>query len=115
MSGASLNDGYKSTGAVALVCAGIASAFALAACCALPVLFGSAALVLAPLAIASEPHTQLLTAISPASLIGSVAVVAASSRRCVPGSVCSRPAFRWGVIAAAVVGAALLALSKVYA
>lgn len=110
-----MNDGLKSTGAIVLVSGGIASAFSLATCCALPVLLGSATIVFAPIAVASEPHGQLLTAISAVGLVSSVGVASRTSRRCEPGSVCARPWFKWSIIAAASLGAVLLVLSKVYA
>lgn len=110
-----MNDGLKSSGAVALVAGGIASAFALAACCAFPILLGSAAMGLAPIASAAEPHATLLTAISVVGLIGSSAVAARAPKHCEPGSMCARPWFRWSIIVAAVIGAILLVLSKIYA
>lgn len=110
-----MNDGFKSTGAIALVTGGIASAFALATCCALPFLFGSAALVFAPIALASEPHNQLLTAIAAVGLLGSVGVTARAPKHCQPNAVCARPWFRWSIIIAALVGLVLLVLAKVYA
>jgi mercuric ion transport protein len=110
-----MNDGIKSIGAIALVGSGIASAFALATCCAFPILFGSAAVAFAPIAVATEPHSQLLTAISAIGLIGSVGVAARAPRRCNPNTVCARPWFRWSIIAAAVLGAVLLVGAKYYA
>jgi len=110
-----MNDGLKSTGAVALVAGGIAAAFALATCCALPVLLGSAALVFAPIAVASEAHSQALTAISAIGLAGSVGMAARAPRHCEPGAVCARPWFRWGVVVAASAGLVLLVLAKAYA
>jgi len=110
-----MKDGIASTGAVALVAGGIASAFALATCCAFPILFGSAAFALAPIALATEPHSQLLTAISAIGLVGSVGVAAGASRRCKPNAVCARPWFRFSIIAAALLGAVLLVAAKYYA
>lgn len=110
-----MNDGLKSTGAIALVAGGIASAFALATCCALPVLFGSAALTFAPLALATEPHSQLLTAVSAVGLVGSVGVAARAPRYCRPNAVCGRLWFRWSIIVAAALGAVLLVVAKAYA
>ena len=110
-----MNDSLKSTGAVALVVGGVASAFALATCCALPFFFGSAALVFAPIAIASEPHSQLLTALSAVGLVGSVAVAARAPNSCRKNAVCARPWFRWSIVTAAVAGLALLLLAKLYA
>lgn len=110
-----MNDGLKSAGAIALLAGGVASAFALATCCAIPFFFGSAALVFAPIAVASEPHNQLLTAISAVGLVGSVGVAARAPKHCEPNSVCARPGFRWSIFAAALIGFILLVLAKAYA
>lgn len=110
-----MNDSLKSTGAVALAAGGIVSAFALATCCALPILFGSAALVFAPVAIVSEPHTGLLTATAAIGLLGSVAVAATAPKYCRAGSVCARPWFRRAIAATALAGLVLLVLAKLYA
>ena len=110
-----MNDSLKSTGAVALVTGGVASAFALATCCAIPFFFGSAALVFAPIALESEPHSQLLTALSAIGLLGSVGLAAPAPRHCNPDAVCARPWFRWSIFAAALIGLVLLVLAKVYA
>lgn len=110
-----MNDGIKSTGAVAMVVGGIASAFALATCCAFPILFGSAALAFAPIAVATEPHSELLTAISAISLVGSVGVATRAPSRCKPNAVCARPWFRSSIIVAAVLGAGLLIVARYYA
>ena len=110
-----MNDSLKSTGAVVLVTGGIASAFALATCCAIPFFFGSAALVFAPIAMASEPHSQLLTAISVVGLLGSVGVAARAPKHCEASALCARPGFRWSIFGAALIGLVLLVLGKVYA
>ena len=113
-----MNDGAKSTGAVALVTGGIASAFGLAACCAIPYFLAGVGLGsawLAPIVSASQPHSGILTAFSCLALAGSVALVWQASRRCEPGSLCARPTFRSTVTGAAVVGFVLLVLSKFYA
>ena len=110
-----MNDSLKSTGAVALVATGIASAFALATCCAFPIVFGSAALVFAPIAIASEPHSQLLTAISAIGLVGSFGVAARAPKYCKPDALCARHSFRRGIVVASVLGAILLIVAKYYA
>jgi mercuric ion transport protein len=110
-----MNDSLKSTGAVALVAGGMSSAFALATCCAIPFFFGSAALVFAPVAVASEPHSQLLTAFSLVGLVGSAGVAARAPKHCNPGAMCARPWFRWSILIAAAIGLALLVLANVYA
>lgn len=110
-----MNDKLKSSSAVVLVTGGIASAFALATCCALPFFLGSAALVFAPIALASEPHGQLLTAISAVGLVGSVGVAALAPKYCKADAICARPWFRLSIFAAALVGLVLLVLAKTYA
>ena len=114
-----MNDRGKSTGAVALATSGIASAFGLAACCAIPFLLAGlgirAAGWLAPIVSASQPHATILTVFSVAALVGSVVIVWRARNNCQPGSLCARPTFRWVVTGAAAIGATLLVLSKIYA
>lgn len=110
-----MNDSLKSTGAIALVAGGVASAFALATCCALPFLFGSAALVFTPIAIAAESHNNLLTAISAVGLFGSVGLAARSPKHCEARTVRARTWFRWAILITALIGLVLLVLAKVYA
>ena len=108
----------KSGGAIALVASGIAASAALAACCAFPVLLAGAGLSaywLQPVAAFAEPHSFILNALAVLALIGSVALVIRAGRTCEPGDLCARPLFRWSIIAAALLGAVLLVLSKVYA
>ena len=110
-----MNDSLRSTSAVALAASGVAAAFAMATCCALPFLFGSAALIFAPIAAVSEPHGALLTAISAVGLLGSVGIAARARKHCKTDAVCARPWFRWSISAAALVGLILLVLAKIYA
>lgn len=113
-----MNDGARSTGAVALVTGGIASAFALAACCAIPLFlagFGLGSTWLVPIVSESQPHARVLTAAAILALIGSIGLVWRAPKPCEPGSLCARPPFRWGVTGAALIGAVLLVLSKIYA
>ncbi|MEO5810228.1 MAG: mercuric reductase [Sphingomicrobium sp.] len=110
-----MKDSLKSTGAVGLIAGGIASAFALATCCALPFFLGSAALVFAPIAVASEPHSQLLTAISVVGLLGGIGVAARAPKHCEASAVCARPWFRWSIFIGALIGLVLLVLAKAYA
>ena len=105
----------QSTGAFALLTGGIVSAFALATCCAFPILFGSAAVAFAPIAVAAEPHSELLTAISAIGLIGSVGLAARAPSHCKSDAFCARPWFRWSIIVTAMLGAILLATAKYYA
>ena len=113
-----MNDGTKSTGAVALVTGGVVSAFSLAACCAIPLFLagvGIGAAWLAPVVSVTQPHTGVLTAFSLVALIGSVTLVWRASSSCEPGSLRARPIFKWAITVVAVVGLALLLLSKIYA
>lgn len=113
-----MNRDPKSSGAVALAASGITSAFALAACCALPFLLaglGLSAGWLMPVAAVTQPYATALTILSAAALSGSVFLVVRAGRRCEPGSLCARPAFRWAIIAATIFGALLLIASKIYA
>jgi mercuric ion transport protein len=112
-----MSDGLKSASAIALVAGGVGTAFALAACCAMPYLLagvGIGAAWLAPVVSASQPHAEALTAVSAAALLGSVGVVARAPTHCAPSTICARPWFRWSVIAATLIGAVLLALSKIH-
>jgi mercuric ion transport protein len=113
-----MNDGAKTSGAVALAAGGIASAFALAACCAIPFFLASVGLGaawLAPIVSVSQPHATALTVASLIALVGSVVLVWMALGTCAPGSICSRPVFRWTVTGVAGLGFILLVLSKVYA
>jgi mercuric ion transport protein len=108
----------KSGGAIALVASGIAASAALAACCALPILLagvGLSAYWLQPVAAAVGPFGDILTGLAVLALAGSVVVVVRAGRTCEPGDLCVRPAFRWSIIAAAILGAVLLVVSKIYA
>lgn len=114
-----MSGGAKSKGAVALVTGGVASAFGLAACCAIPFLLASIGIGtvawLAPIVSASQPYSAVLTIFSIGALIGSVAIVWRARTDCRSDSLCARSAFRWTVTGAALFGAVLLALSKIYA
>lgn len=113
-----MNDGMKSTGTVALVLGGVGTAFALAACCAVPALLaaiGVSAAWLTPIVSASQPHAEVLTGVSAIALLGSVGVVARAPQHCDASATCARPWFRSLILIGAVAGAALLIASKLYA
>ena len=113
-----MNDNVKSTGAIAFVVSGIAAAFALAACCAIPFALAAAGIGaswLIPIVSASQPHAEILTAFSLAALAASVIMVWRPPTSCRPNSLCSRRGFRWAISGLATVGAILLVLSKIYA
>ena len=108
----------KSSGAIALAISGIASAFALSACCALPILLAGAGfttLWLAPFGAAGSQFRAPLTVLAAVSLAGAAFIVSRSAKTCQPGDLCARPWFRAAIAAAAVFGAVLLIMSKLYA
>lgn len=108
----------RSSGAIVLVASGIASAFALAACCALPILLAGAGLSpywLAPVATVGSQFSTALTVLAVLSLAGSAFLVLRSIKTCAPGALCARPWFRVSIVGAAIVGTGLLILSKLYA
>ena len=112
-----MRDRTRTSGAIALAASGVAAAFSLAACCAIPIALATAGLGaswLSPMVSVTQPYAGLLTAASLAALIGSVLIVWRASGHCGPGSMCARPGFRWGVTGAAAIGAALLLLSRIY-
>lgn len=103
---------------MALAASGIAASAALAACCAFPILLagvGVSTLWLRPIAAFAEPNSFILDGVAVLALIGSVLLVVRAGRTCRPGDLCARPLFRWSIIAAAILGAIVLVLSKVYA
>jgi len=109
---------FRSTSAVTLVSAGLASAFSLAACCALPVLMASAGIGsawLGPIVTTTQPYATSLTLVSVAALLGSVAVTGNAAKHCRPGSLCARSGFRASVFGLAAVGFVLLLMSRIYA
>lgn len=108
----------KSSGAITLAISGIASAFALAACCALPILLAGAGFTtywLAPFGAAGSHFSTPLTVFAAVSLAGSAYIVLRSATTCQPGDLCARPWFRWSILAAAAFGIVLLFVSKLYA
>ncbi|GAA3677512.1 MULTISPECIES: mercuric reductase [Acetobacteraceae] len=111
----------KGIGAASLTLGGIAAAFAVASCCALPILLTSAGLGVAWLsgiAVATAPfRTPLLIVGALFLLFGAVLLgrqqVAAS--RCGPDGVCTPPAVRIFTFAGLLVGVVLLYLGYRYA
>lgn len=108
----------KSGGTLALVAGGIASAFSLAACCALPILLAGAGFStywLAPVATLGLQYSTALTFFAVISLAGSAFIVFRTAKTCAPGELCARPWFRTSITAAVIVGTVLLISSKLYA
>ena len=113
-----MSPGARSGGAIALVASGLAGAAALAACCALPILLaglGLSSMWLWPVAAFAEPNSLVLTAVALVALAASVMLALRAGRGCEPNALCTRPLFRWSIVAAALLGAVLLVLSKIYA
>ena len=108
----------KSSGAIALAISGIASAFALSACCALPILLAGAGLTsywLAPFGEAGSQFRTPLTVLAVVSLAGAAYVGLRSAKTCQPGDLCARPWLRAAIVAAVAFGTVLLIASKHYA
>lgn len=104
----------QTTGITALAAGGLASAFAVASCCALPIIFaalGLGAFWFAPVGAAAMPYDGPLTALAVAGLLLSVVLVVRASKTCAPGDLCSRPWFRRSIIGVALAGTLLLVLS----
>jgi mercuric ion transport protein len=104
----------QTAGITALAAGGLGSAFAVASCCALPIIFASLGLGFfwfAPLGSAAMPYDGPLTALAVAGLLLSVVFVVRASRTCAPGDLCSKPWFRRTIIGVALAGALLLVLS----
>lgn len=108
----------RSAGAFALVAVGMAAAFALAACCALPFLLAGAGLSaywLGPVASLGERFGNVLALFSLLALAGAVFVVARGPTTCSPAGLCARLWFRVSIVGLAATGMLLLLLSKLYA
>lgn len=106
-----------SAGAATLSLGGLASAFSLAACCGLPMLLpaiGLGTAWLVPVARATSPFEAVLPWIAGLALAGSLVLILRAPRLCAPDAPCTRPAFRFGLLALTALGAALLVLWLVY-
>ncbi len=107
----------NSAGAATLSLGGLAGAFSLTACCGLPVLLpaiGVGTAWLAPVARATSPFEAVLPWIAGLALAGSLLLILRAPRLCAAGSLCARPAVRYGLLALTALGAALLVLWLVY-
>lgn len=106
-------------GALSLTIGGLGAAFALAACCALPILLGALGLGTAWLFGVAElaaPHRSLLLIAGSASLLGGAVALWYQTRVvCAPNAWCARPAVRTLIAAGLVLGFLLLVLGYRYA
>lgn len=106
----------KSTGIIAAAGSGLVAAFAVASCCALPIIFAGAGLGaywFAPVGKAAMPYDLPLMILAVAGLGLSVFLVLRAPRTCAPGDLCARPVFRRTIVGVAAVGAVLLLLSLI--
>lgn len=104
----------RSTGAVALLAGGVASAFSAAACCGLPVLLAGAGIGTAwllPLARLAGAHAEALSLLALGLLLASLVLVLRRPRVCAPDAMCARPFFRLSMLAALAGGGALLGVA----
>ena len=109
----------RGVGGVLLTLAGLGSAFAVASCCALPILLATAGLGaawLGGLAEMAAPYRVPLLAISAASLGGGGIELwrQRKSGYCRPGAVCARPAARRAAALGLLLGLAMLYLGYAY-
>ncbi|WP_051320996.1 mercuric transporter MerT family protein [Rhizobium mesoamericanum] len=108
-------------GAELLTFSGLAAAFGLAACCALPLLLATLGLSTAWLtgvALIATPHRSLLMAIGAACLLGGAVLLWRQQRAaavCEPGQVCSPRWVRALTLVGLLAGAGLLWAGYAYA
>ena len=110
----------RDTGALLLAAGGLAAAFGVASCCALPVLLGSLGLGsawLAAVAWFASPHRTLLLIAAVACLLASGGVFLWRRRvaACTPGAVCGRPVTTALLVCVVSTGAVLALLGYLYA
>ena len=107
-------------GASVLTAAGIAAAFGVASCCALPILLTTAGLSaawLGGIAVLAEPYRELLLCLSLFSLLGGAALLFGQQRRamtCGPDGICTPRSTRFLILAGLICGAVLLWLGYSY-
>lgn len=107
-------------GSVLLTASGLAAAFGLASCCALPFLLASAGLGtawLAGFALLAAPHRSMSLVVGAVGLVGGAALFWRQQRAsaCTQGAFCSRPAIRHLTLAGLILGTGLLYLGYAYA
>lgn len=111
--------GASGSGPVLLTVAGIAAAFGVASCCALPMLLaglGAGTLWLGAIAAFAGPHRDLLLGAAAACLVGGAVLFWRQSRpgACAPDAVCARPPVRALTLVGLLAGLALLYLGYVH-
>lgn len=110
----------QTRGAALLTASGIAAAFGVASCCALPILLTTAGLSAAWLggvAVLAAPYRTILLCLSALSIVGGGFLLWQIQRRamtCGPDGICTPPALRALLLAGLVAGAVLLYLGYSY-
>lgn len=113
-------DRNERRGAMVLTIGGVASAFGVAACCALPILFATAGIGtawLAGIAMVSLPYRNSLMIVSLVSLLVSAALLWRMQRnaaRCGPDAICTPRWLRLSLLAGLLIGASLLVAGYMY-
>lgn len=111
----------KGVGAALLTSAGVAAAFGLASCCALPLLLttlGLGTAWLSGVALLAEPNRMIFLGVGAVCLFGGAILLARqqlAATRCGPNSVCTPPAARAFTLAGLVLGVVLLWAGYTYA
>ena len=110
----------RGVGPVLLTLSGLAAAFGVASCCALPFLLAAAGLGtawLGGIALLAAPYRVFLLAAASVCLAGGAFLLWRQRARaaCEPGSVCARPAVRGLTATGLLLGLVLLCLGYVYA
>lgn len=114
------SDRNQRRSAILLTVSGMASAFSVAACCALPILLATTGIGtawLTGIATISAPHRSALMIVSLISLLASVALlwrIQQNARRCGDTSVCTPVWLRFGILLGVLFGAALLVAGYSY-
>lgn len=111
----------SASGAALLMVGGLATAFGLAACCALPLLFatlGVGTAWLSGVALIASPHRLLLMIVAAGCLIGGAVLLLRQQRvaaACGPNGVCTPPAVRALTFVGLIIGVGLLWAGYAYA
>jgi mercuric ion transport protein len=103
-----------------LTLTGLAAAFGVASCCALPLLLATAGLGtawLGGIALLAAPHRPFLLAASTLCLLGGAVLLwrQRTVTACAPGALCARPGVRGLTLAGLLLGLVLLYLGYAYA
>lgn len=115
-----VSDRNQRRSAMLLTVGGITSAFGVAACCALPILFATAGIGtawLTGIATISSPHRSALMMVSSISLLASAVLlwrIQQNARRCGNDVVCTPIWLRLGLLVGVLIGAGLLFAGYLY-